>query len=257
MARRLHLDVTRLRYALDALAEVCLIERVDLPDFEALRDTEEDVENVSKDSKEVSRPYEKDKGKGKETASGNGLREKRKKNGKKKQGAGQASAKGKASRLPEATAEPPSPPTATPPLLPTEADAQGVSRSDMTEHPLRSDMSVCLASLEQRLRGARREPPREAARYSDKANLFAAEIYLALGLNYGRTMAAREHGCFAARWTEVELASLPPPMAECLWDHAVRAANKLGKRRRLKKPGGMFCRIWSVLLAQAKAGALT
>ena len=72
-------------------------------------------------------------------------------------------------------------------------------------------MAAELADIERRLRGSPSEP--FDGRYSDRANLFAAEIYLALGLHYGRTMAAREHGCFAARWTEAESAGLPPPMA--------------------------------------------
>jgi len=152
-------------------------------------------------------------------------------------------------------AKPPSSPTPTPPLLPTEADAQGVRRSDVTEGLLGSEVMTRMATLDRQLRGLDPLPP-AVSQYSDRANLFASEMYLALGLQYGRTMAARERGCFAARWTEAERAGLPPPMADRLWEHAVQAATKLRKRRTLKKPGGMFCRIWAALLAKAKAGTL-
>lgn len=111
--------------------------------------------------------------------------------------------------------------------------------------------------MKRRLHGLDPQPPPEISSYSDRANLCASEIYLALGLNYGRTMEARERGCLAARWSEVERAKLPPPMADSLWDEAVRAAEKLRKRRPVKKPGAMFCRIWAALLAKAKVGALT
>ncbi len=256
MARELRLEIKQLRRALEALKEVRLIEHIEMPDLVVLDVVEDRDESISKRSERVSSPCRKGKGKRKGTVSGNGLKEKRTKNDKKEQGEQQISAKDKASRLSQAKAGSLSTPATTPPSLPTEADAQGADRSKATEGLLGSDMAAHLAALDRRLRGLDPQPPPEISRYSDRANLFASEIYLALGLNYGRTMAAREHGCFAARWTEVEQAGLPPPMADRLWDHAVRTANKLRKRRAIKKPGGMFCRIWGALLAKAKAGTL-
>ena len=120
------------------------------------------------------------------------------------------------------------------------------------EGPAGSD----LAAMERRLRGMEPEPPPSDEKYSDRAKLFAAEIYVALGMRYGPRMEARELGCFASRWTEAELAALPPPMEARLWDHAVRDAAKLRKRRKLHRPGAMFCDIWTALLSKAKAGTL-
>jgi hypothetical protein len=247
MARELRLEIKQLRRALEALKEVRLIEHIEMPDLVALDVVEGQDESISKRSERVSSPCRKGKGKRKGTASGNGLKEKRQ---------GQIDSEDKTRQPPKVQAKPPSTPATTPPSLPTEADAQGADRSKATEGLLGSDMAAHLAALDRRLRGLDPQPPPEISRYSDRANLFASEIYLALGLNYGRTMAAREHGCFAARWTEVEQVGLPPPMADRLWDHAVRTASKLRKRRAIKKPGGMFCRIWGALLAKAKAGTL-
>lgn len=256
MARELRLETKQLRRTLEALKEVHLIEHIEMPDLAALDAVEDQDESVSKRSEGVSSPCRKSKGKRKRTANGNGIKENRRRNGKKEERQGQAGSGHKTSQPPEVQARPPSTPATTPPSLPTEADAQGADRSKATEGLLGSDMAAHLATLDRRLRGLDPQPPPEISRYSDRANLFASEIYLALGLNYGRTMAAREHGCFAARWTEAEQAGLPPPMADRLWDHAVRTANKLHKRRAIKKPGGMFCRIWEALLAKAKAGTL-
>jgi len=278
LARRLHMDPKRLQSVLALLIEVNLIERVDCPDFASLEAEETELENVSKHSETFSNPS-----KGKKNGNGKGLKGKeKKKNGKVKQGQAEAQvqeqtedqakaegqlpnqdqSKGQAENgnqaqaevQPEPPAETARPPTTTPPYLPTEADARGSVGPDGPKTPWKSDMAAELAEIERRLRGS--PPQASEGRYSDRANLFATEIYMALGLQYGRTMAARERGCFAARWTEAELVGLPPPMAEALWDHAVLAAGKLRKKRRVKKPGGMFCRIWAALLAQAKAGVL-
>ena len=53
--------------------------------------------------------------------------------------------------------------------------------------------------------------------------------------------------------TKAERAGLPPPVAAKLWDEALTQAGKLRKKRKLKKPGAMFCRIWDSLLAKAGA----
>ena len=106
------------------------------------------------------------------------------------------------------------------------------------------------------LRGT--EPPEPEGfeqRYSDRAKEFAVTIYRALGLAYGRVMMARELGTFAACWTKAELTGLPPPVATELWAEALTQASKLRKKRKLKKPGAMFCRIWDSLLAKAGAGS--
>ena len=264
MARRLRLDVKRLRYALTSLAEVDLIERVPLPDFAALIAGEQE-EKISEHSETVSNPS-----KGKKNGNGKGIKGKEKTNGKrneeqrpKRQGNGQVKGKAegkgqdKSKAIPQAETAL-SPTTAPPllPMLPTEADARGASRSSQTERPPGSDIAAELHVIEQRLRGVNSPESATERRYSDRAYLFAAEVYQALDLHYGRRMQERELGCFAARWSEVELAGLPPPTAETLWSCAIAEAFKLRKKRKLKKPGGMFCRIWASLLVKAKAGTL-
>jgi len=256
----LSVPTPQVRKILKCLEAVGLIERVELPEFDLSKNDKPgrtaSPEN-SGESRKNPKPLKKGKeSKGKETANGNGVREKKKNNGPKKEEKARQG-QDQAPKPAQSAANCSSTPTATPPLLPTEADAQEAGRSTVTEGLLGSDMGAHLAALERRLRGLDPQPPPEMSPYSDRANLFASEIYLALGLNYGRTMEARERGCLAARWSEVERASLPPPVADSLWDEAIQAARKLRKRRTVKKPGAMFCRIWTALLTKAKTGVLT
>jgi hypothetical protein len=86
--------------------------------------------------------------------------------------------------------------------------------------------------------------------------VFAAEIYTALELDCGDRELAREMACFASRWTEVELASLPPPAELALRDKAVRQAAKIRKKNRANKRGAVWCKIWGGLFSKAKSGEL-
>ncbi len=295
LARRLHLDAKRLRYALTSLAEVDLIERVPLPDFEALM-ADEQEEKISEHSETVSSPS-----KEKKNGNGKGIKGKEKTNGKgkgnqrpKRQGNGQVKGKAKGQAQDNSKAEPKcqaetalAPATAPPnlPTVPTEADARGASRSYQTERPPGSDtppatvtgrheaegfartelarnragrsdlIATELKAIERQLLGFDPEP--EESRYSARAEAFAAEIYLAMDLGYGRNQAARERGTLASCWTRAEAAGLPPPMLDRLWDHAIVAARKLRKKkRRLRNAGSMFSEIWKRLLAKAQAGSL-
>jgi hypothetical protein len=190
------------------------------------------------------------KGNGKEVEDGNGLKRKEKRNGKKEKAKAQTKAK------------PPSTPTAAPPpALPTEADARGPVGPARLNAPWGSDRHSEPTRLAQLMPSgvfARDSGPKASShrRYTDRAYLFAAEIYTALDLYCGDREFAREMACFAARWTEAELAALPPPVETALWDQAVRHAAKVRRKKRAKKPGAVWCDIWTALLAKAKTGEL-
>jgi len=294
LALRLHLDAKRLRAALKLLIEVNLIERVECPDFEALAAEEAKGQDNSEDSETFSRSLEKGKGNGNGKGKGNGKKRvsgKGKSNTKtsrstsptepnkqvERQGQhpGQANDQGQPQRRRETAASP----TTTPPnrlmptpTLPTDADAQGdratsapltdvdargANRPPQAPGPPRSRMDGELDRIVRVLRGTELpEPDGFEQRYSDRAKEFAPTIYRALGLAYGRVMMARELGTFAACWTKAELTGLPPPIAAQLWAEALTQASKLRKKRKLKKPGAMFCRIWNSLLAKAGARSL-
>ena len=248
------------RQILKRLETVGLLERIELPEFDLSKNEDPAKKTSKSESPEKSgkiRSPSRREGKGNGKGKG---KQKEKTNGKAK--LAEAEAQGETETKAKAQGPTPSQvataraPATTPPSLPTEADARGASRSYQTERPPGSDMAAELQLIERRLQGLPAEPPPDESRYSDRAKLFASEIYVALGLNYGRRMEARELGCFASRWTDAEEAGLPPPVADRLWDHAVQAAGKLRKRRKLKKPGGMFCRVWTALLTKATASTL-
>ena len=279
----LRVPTARCRAILKRLEAVGLIERVPLPAFDLSLNEKPSKSEIPGNSGEERRPYSNDKkerkGKGnsKATANGNGKARGKKTNGRVKpaepkaeaQGqdhqAGQAKGEGvvqeQTTRTPTTTPPKPSMPTVVdqggpvgpsgpnpPPASLTApgrpATPQGHCRADP------SAMSDALAEIERHLRG--QPPPADGGRYSDRAETFAGEIYLALGLNYGRLQAARERGCFAARWTEAETAGLAPSAADRLWNHALEKAKELAKKKRVKKPGSMFCTLWPIMLSQAR-----
>jgi len=270
----LALKAPEARKILKRLEAVGLIERVELPEFDLSKNEKPGETGSPEKSGKVQSPLKREgngngKGKRKGKKNGNG-----KDNSKPKPKASEtAGPMSSPAQTPnggsECQGQPPGPdqvqgiapseretaasPTAAPPsmpTMPTKADARGPVGAVAPKAPWRSQIGDELDRIGRVLAGT--EPPVDR-RYSDRAQEFAALIYQALGLAYGRVMRARELGTFAACWTKAERAGLPPPVAAKLWDEALTQAGKLRKKRKLKKPGAMFCRIWDSLLAKAGA----
>jgi len=262
------------RKILKRLEAVGLIERVELSEFDLSKNEKPGQTESPEKSGKIQSPSKREgngngKGKEKKKNNGNGKDNRTPKTTAMETPKGQAERQGQDPGASKDQGGPPSKretaasPTTTPPFvpmplpsMPTEADARGPVGADAPKAPWRSDIDADLDRIDQVLAGTGPPGPEGfEERYSDKAKEFAAMIYQALGLAYGRTMMARELGTFAACWTKAERAGLPPPTAVTLWDEAVTQASKLRKNRRVKKPGAMFCRIWDSLLAKAGAGS--
>ncbi len=262
------------RKILKQLQAVGLIERVELPQFDVSKNERPGETGSPEKSGKVQSPLKREgngngKGKEKKKNNGNGKDNRKPKTTATEMPKGQAERQGQDLGTSKDQGGPPSKrettasPTTTPPFvsmplpsMPTEADARGPVGAPAPKAPWRSDLESDLDRIGQVLLGTGPPAPEGfEQRYSDRAKEFAARIYEDLGLAYGRTMMARELGTFAACWTRAERAGLPPPIAATLWDEAVTQAGKLRKKRRLKKPGAMFCRVWDGLLAKAGPGS--
>jgi len=121
----------------------------------------------------------------------------------------------------------PTAPTASPPILPTVADAGRVTQRDAStgdrNGPPSSDS-----------RPTRPKASRIEQLYDSTAREFASEIYRAIGVPHSPTSpdGARELGCFAAAWSEAQAAGLSVGQLERLWTKSVAEAGKLGRKRR-------------------------
>ena len=231
IAQWIGLDVAMTKKVLKELESIGLLERVDLPDFEAGGDDKDENATGNGDFPEQGgtgrRPLKKKgkgKGKGKGTVKATGLsasgkekKNKEKKSTKKSRGQGKGNSSGTDNEN-AAT----SPSSAPKPTKPMEADAGSITHPDGRTARHRPPVDI----LDERTK--KRRTPAQAE--------FASVIFKILKVPYPSRSenGARELGNYAQAWGEAQAAGLGTSLLDELWEKSVRSAKKIGIARKRK-----------------------